>query len=551
MDTRVVTPQARKAGYCRIGIIFLDETGHISALSQNLPDVAGALLREGDSMPAELLQLGPGEGLFWGDDWFIQAEGKERVEVFLFRRVRTADQALGAYGESTINEEMVRMILSNPYEGLTAVDTEGRVTFLSPANEKWLGLEVGAGLGIPLSDFAPGSRLAETARTGVADSAQVVDLQGKTKITINLPIKRDNKVIGAVGRILFQSTDQVEKLAGRVRAMELQVERYETLLDEMRGERYSFESIMTRDPEMRTIIEQARRISDSTASVLMLGESGTGKELFAQALHETSRRKKNPFVAINCGAIPRDLIESELFGYEEGAFSGAKKRGKPGKFELANGGTLFLDEVGELPLESQAKLLRVLEERKVDRLGGTSTIPVDFRLIAATNCDMDTLVAAGKFRKDLYYRINDYPLEIPPLRSRPKDIPHLAKHFLAEVCRKERLPILKLSEEALSVLSRHDWPGNVRELRGLMRQLAWKASGPVIEAHHLPLSINKGHSVPFSGKLDEQLARVERSAIEAALLSSDGNRAGAARLLGIHRTALYKKMAALGIPVTR
>lgn len=552
MDTHsIATPQARKADYCRCGIVFLDETGHIAALSQGLPSVAGAALREGDTIPHELLQLGPGEWLFWSDDWFVQAEGRQRVEVLLFRRVRTADQALGPYGETPINEEMVRMILSNPYEGLTAVDREGRVTFLSPANERWLGLETGAGLGIPLADFAPGSRLAETARTGVADSAQVVDLQGKTKITINLPIKRENKVIGAVGRILFQSTDQVEKLAGRVRAMELQVERYETLLNEMRGDRYCFENILTKDQEMRDLIEQARRISDSAASVLMLGESGTGKELFAQALHETSRRNKGPFVAINCGAIPRELIESELFGYEEGAFSGAKKRGKPGKFELANGGTLFLDEVGELPLDSQAKLLRVLEERKVDRLGGTATIPVDFRLIAATNCNLATHIASGKFRRDLYYRINEFPLEIPPLRARSKDIPLLAKHFLAEVCRKERLPTLKLSEDALSALSLHDWPGNVRELRGLMRQLAWKALGPVIEAHHLPPGVHKGCSVPIFGRLDEQLARVERSAIEAALLDSDGNRASAARTLGIHRTALYKKMAALGIPIAR
>ncbi|WP_246125939.1 sigma-54 interaction domain-containing protein [Geobacter argillaceus] len=465
----------------------------------------------------------------------------------MVRRVRAADLILGPYGDCPMNEEMVRMMLDSPSEGLTVVDTKGKITLLSPSNERWFGLEPGGGAGLALSDLAPASRLSEVARTGVADRAQVVDLQGKTKITVNLPIRRDREVIGAVGRIIFQSTDQVEKLAGRVRTMERQVERYETLLNEMRGERYSFENILTKSPVMLSIIDQARRIADSSAKVLILGESGTGKELFAQALHEASGRKKGPFVAINCGAIPRDLIESELFGYEEGAFSGAKRKGKPGKFELACGGTLFLDEVGELPLESQAKLLRVLEERKIDRLGGTAPIPVDFRLITATNRDLGTNVNTGKFRSDLYYRINEFPIDIPTLRSRPEDIPLLARHFLTEVCRNERLPMLKISEGAAEALMSHDWPGNVRELRGVMRQMAWKAQGITIEPHHLPPSLHKGQSTGISGTLEEQLARAERAAIESALQTAGGNRALTARMLGIHRTALYKKMNRLGI----
>jgi transcriptional regulator with PAS, ATPase and Fis domain len=407
---------------------------------------------------------------------------------------------------------------------------------------------VGEGAGIALSSFAPASRLAEVARTGIADNAQIVDLQGRTKITVNLPIKKDNKVIGAVGKILFQNTDQLEKLASRVRAVELQVERYETLLDEMRGHLYTFDNILSNNPAMMNLIEQARRIADSSATVLILGESGTGKELFAQAIHEASNKNKGPFIAINCGAIPRDLIESELFGYEEGAFSGAKKKGKPGKFELACGGTLFLDEVGELPLESQAKLLRVLEERKIDRLGGTTPLPVDFRLVTATNRDLITLATSGQFRSDLYYRINEFPIEIPPLRSRPEDISLLARHFLAEISHREQLPMLKISEKTLQILTHHNWPGNVRELRGLMRQMTWKAQGQTIEPHHLPSTLNKGRStIGISGTLEEQLAQAERNAILSALQSAEGNRALTSRMLGIHRTALYKKMARLGI----
>jgi len=547
METITNTPLLHKADYCKCGIVLLNESGRITALNQQFFESTDLRFSEGAILPDELRGLGKGEWIFWEKDWFVQAEGQHRVELLVIRRVRAADHILGPYGNCPLNEEMVRMVLDNPYEGLTVVDNMGKVTLLSPSNEHWLGLEVGGGRGLDLSAIAPASHLSEVARTGVAEHAQVVDLQGKTKITVNLPIRRDKKVMGAFGRILFKSTEQVEKLVTKVRTMELQVERFETLLDEMRGKRYSFDNILTKNQDMLTLIEQARRIADSTATVLILGESGTGKELFAQALHETSRRNKGPFIAVNCGAIPRDLIESELFGYEEGAFSGARKKGKPGKFELACGGTLFLDEIGELPLDSQAKLLRVLEERKIDRLGGTAPIPVDFRLVAATNRDLNTIVNTGKFRSDLYYRINEFPIEIPPLRSRPEDIPLLAKHFLADVSRREELPLLKISTGAAEALMSHDWPGNVRELRGLMRQMAWKSQGLTIEPHHLPPLLNKGQNVGVSGTLEEQVARAERAAIESALLAAGGNRAFTARMLGIHRTALYKKMNRLGI----
>lgn len=551
MDTPSATALIRKADYCRCGIVFFDKTGRVTALNPDFIGPENLKIKEGFQLPDELYRLGLGEWVFWDSDWFIQAEGRQSAEILVFRRLRMADQLLGPYGESSTNEEMVRMVLNNPYEGLTVVDTKGNVTFLSAENERWLNLKVGEGAGIALSSFAPASRLSEVARTGIADNAQIVDLQGKIKITVNLPIKKDNQVIGAVGKILFQNTDQFEKLVSRVRTVELQVERYETLLDEMRGDLYTFDNIVSNNPAMLSLVKQARRIADSSATVLILGESGTGKELFAQAIHEASNKNKGPLIAINCGAIPRDLIESELFGYEDGAFSGAKKKGKPGKFELACGGTLFLDEVGELPLESQTKLLRVLEERKIDRLGGTTPLPVDFRLVTATNCDLLTLAKSGKFRSDLYYRINEFPIEIPPLRSRPEDIPLLARHFLAEVSRREQLPTLKISEEALQTLARYNWPGNVRELRSLMRQMTWKAQGQTIEPHHLPSTLNIGRSTTgISGNLEEQLAQAERNAILSALQSAEGNRALTSRMLGIHRTALYKKMARLGIYFT-
>lgn len=537
----------RKAAYCRCGLVFLDETGRVTAVDSEFSNTTHMDLAEGDLLPHQLRDLGPGQWTFYGDEWFVQAEGRQWPEVIVFRRVRAADRILGPYGDCTINEEMVRMVLDNPYEGLTVVDTEGKVTLLSAANERWFKLESGAGAGLFLWELAPGSRLAEVARSGVADSAQIVDLYGKTKITVNLPIRRENQVIGAFGRILFQSPEQLEKLVDRVRSMERKVERYETLLHEMSRDRSSFESILTLNPQLQHIIEQARRVANSSATVLILGESGTGKELFAQALHEASSRKNGPFVAINCGAIPHDLIESELFGYEEGAFSGARQKGKPGKFEIACDGTLFLDEIGELPVDSQAKLLRVLGERKIDRLGGTLPIAVNFRLIAATNRDLAALVRSGKFRGDLFYRLNEFPIEIPPLRSRPEDIPLLARHFLAEVCQREALPLHRLSEATVKSLVSHTWPGNVRELRSMIRQMAWKVQGLTIEPNHLPPIFPKDKKAVSIGTLEEQLVSAERNAIESALQTAAGNRALAARMLGIHRTALYKKMKRLGI----
>lgn len=548
MDTQPAAALHRKANYCRCGIVFFDENGRVTAVNPDFIGPENLEIKDGCKLPEDLITMERGTWTFWDEDWFVQAEGRRRTELLIFRRTHMADHLLGPYGESSTNEEMVRMVLNNPYEGLTVVDTKGNVTFLSAENERWLHLKMGGGAGIALSSFAPTSHLSEVARTGIADNAQLMDVQGHTKITLNLPIKKDKKVIGAVGRILFQDTDQLEKLASRVRLVELQVERYETLLNEMRGHRYTFDKILTNNPAMQGLIEQAHRIAGSSATVLILGESGTGKELFAQAIHETSNRNKGPFIAINCSAIPNELIESELFGYEGGAFSGAKEKGKPGKFELANGGTLFLDEVGELPLESQAKLLRVLEERLIDRLGGTTPLPVDFRLIAATNQNLVTFVSSGKFRGDVYYRINEFPIEIPPLRSRTEDIALLARYFLQEVAQREQLPVLQLSDETLQILIQYHWPGNVRELRGLMRQMAWKTQGLTIEPHHLPATFNKGQKITgIFGTLEEQLAKTERNAILSALETADGNRALASRLLGIHRTALYKKMARLGI----
>lgn len=549
MGTHPSPSLLRTAAYCRVGVVFLDSGGRVERIAPGSPLPHNLAIAEGKPPPPELRSMSPGDWKFLGEGWFAQAEGREETEALLLRRVRTADAILGPYGDSPINEEMVRILLDNPYEGLTVVDREGRITLLSPSNEKWFGLEPGGAIGLLLADLSPKSRLPQVAKTGTPERAQVLDLHGKTKVTLNLPVKKGGKVIGGLGRILFQNPEQVEELSGRIRDMELKVERYETLLDELRGRRWTFGDIIAEDPAMKGVLSQARRIADSSANVLILGESGTGKELVAQALHEASGKKRGPFIAVNCAAIPHELIESELFGYEEGAFSGAKRKGKPGKFELATGGTLFLDEICELPLGSQAKLLRAIEERKIERLGATATREVDFRLIAATNRDPAEMVSKGEFRGDLYYRLHEIPVELPPLRARKGDIPLLAARFLAEIAQREKLPVRALSPEALEALRRYDWPGNVRELRSVIRRSAWQAKSATVEAENLPALAGRGKTAPTPAleSLSASMARAEKSAIEAALAACGNNRAKSAKLLGIHRTALYKKMEKLGI----
>ena len=311
-------------------------------------------------------------------------------------------------------------------------------------------------------------------------------------------------------------------------------------------------SIIGQHPAMREVFKLIGKVAPADASVLIVGESGTGKELVAQAIHRHSRRAAGPIVAVNCAAIPPDLIESELFGYERGAFTGASVS-KPGRIEQAHDGTLFLDEIADLPLEAQAKLLRALQERRFERLGAKETIASNFRLIAATNQNLEELVADRRFREDLLYRLNVVKIELPPLRSRRSDIPMLSEHFLrASRGTKPELPS-GFSQEALRVLIAHDYAGNVRELKNLIERALVLARGALITAEDLP---------PLGGRnasddsyltelmelpLEQAVAGLERRLIRRVLARSQGNRTEAARLLGINRQHLYSKLKALGI----
>jgi two-component system response regulator FlrC len=299
--------------------------------------------------------------------------------------------------------------------------------------------------------------------------------------------------------------------------------------------------IVARDPAMLAVVGQVKKVAATDTTVLLLGESGTGKEVVASALHRESRRRDGPFVAVNCAALSPSLLESEMFGHEKGAFTGASTT-RRGRFELADGGTLFLDEVAELDPQHQAKLLRVLEQRRFERVGGTREIEVDIRLIAATNRDLDEAMRAGRFRSDLYHRLAVFPIQLLPLRDRPMDLEPLAAHLLARIARQLGRPPPFISSAAQARLAAYHWPGNVRELANVLERAGILAEGPVIEAEHLGLDARPGPAAAGAALPAVTLDELEREAIRQALQATGGHRKQAAARLGIGLRTLYEKL---------
>ena len=341
---------------------------------------------------------------------------------------------------------------------------------------------------------------------------------------------------------------QVELLLERglkARATEKEVAVLKTRLDR----KFSLGEVVGSSAALQHAIEQVRSVATSNATVLLLGETGTGKELFAQMIHQASPRAKGPFMAVHCAAIPANLLESELFGHEKGSFTGANER-RVGRFESADGGTLFLDEIGEIDATTQIKLLRFLETRSVERLGSHKPIPLDLRLVCATNRDLQQMVKDGKFREDLYYRLSVVPLRMPPLRERTDDIPLLLAHYLKRFAVENNLSEVRLSSDALAVLARYPWPGNIRELRNTCENLAVLRAGKVLTAADLdpryvqPLSASGvlRPALPATTGSVFDKEQNEKELLKQALASASGNRTKAAELLGISRRTLHRKL---------
>jgi transcriptional regulator with PAS, ATPase and Fis domain len=441
--------------------------------------------------------------------------------------------------------QMYELIMDNIHNGVMVTDAQGFIICMNTPYGQFLGIDNTQQIGKHCTEVVENTRMHIVAKTGKPEINLTQHIRGQDMVVQRIPIRREGRIVAVFGQVMFKNVKDLGKLARELSLLASQVKLYEQEIMNLRSTRYTLESIVGRSQAMQNLKEEAFHAAGSDSPVLITGESGTGKEVFAQAIHHASLRRIYPFVRINCAAIPRDMMESELFGYAKGAFTGALAEGKPGKFELADKGTVFLDEIGELPLEMQPKLLRVLEEKQFERIGGTRVIQSDFRLIAATNQNLLDMIEGKRFRKDLYYRLNVMPIAIQPLHERVEDIIPLAEHILSQLAQDMGMLNVSLSPGAKECLRSYTWPGNVRELSNVLERTLASLQTESIEVHDLPLYVQGRQSERRHGPrgtLKVILDNAEKQAIERALQISNQNKVQAARELGIHRTLLYKKM---------
>jgi PAS domain S-box-containing protein len=481
----------------------------------------------------------------------IFRDGELAGAVSIFQDITEMERMSRELDSTRALVRVLEEVLSGAGEWMVVVDAAGIVTMISEEYAGFNGTTVADAVGRHVTEVIENTRMHIVARTGIPEIGERQTIRGRQMIVNRIPLRDGDRVIGAYGRVIFKTVEQLRELASKMNLLESKVRYYEEELTHLRGARYTFASIVGSGPAVTAAKAEAERASRTDSTVLLRGETGTGKELFAHAIHAAGARRAGPFIKLNCAAVPAELLESELFGYEEGAFTGARRGGKPGKFELAAGGTLFLDEIGDMPLPMQAKLLRVLQEREVDRLGGTGSRRVDLRLIAATSRNLEELVGQGKFRADLYYRVNVIPVRVPPLRERAEDLRPLSEAFLAGLAADTGEPKKRVSAELLEILEAYPWPGNVRELQNVLERAVAMSRGEVLMPEHIPAHLVRdargARKEVAPGSLASARAEAERAAIVAALGAAGGNKSKAAALLRIHRVKLYEKMKRHGI----
>ncbi|MEK3857262.1 sigma 54-interacting transcriptional regulator [Cytobacillus sp. FSL H8-0458] len=456
--------------------------------------------------------------------------------LYKLRQQHNAEGALGA-------------ILESAYEGIAVVDENGILQEFNEAYSRFTGIKREDAIGRHVTEVIDNTHLHETVKTGIAERGVLQNIQGHDMVVHRIPLWKEGRIAGAIGMLIFEGVTEVYKIYEKLQ--ENQDAKPDLFSKKKENDsRVTLDQIIGTSEGIMEVKRLARKAARTAATVLITGESGTGKEMFAKSIHHLSPFSTGPFISVNCGAIPEQLFESELFGYEEGAFTGAKKGGKPGKFELADNGTIFLDEIGEMPLVMQTKLLRVLQEKEAERVGGVKKYQINVRVIAATNRNLMQMVETGEFREDLYYRLNIIQLHIPPLRERKKDIPVLLVHYLKEICERYQVSGKLFTSEAVNAFVQHPWRGNIREMVNTVEQLVTLVDGKVIDYHHLPEMLKKPEPTlkkvnRAAGSIEEAKllgSQRESEIILDALRRAGGNKSRAADLLGIHRTTLYQKL---------
>ncbi|MBR7888809.1 sigma 54-interacting transcriptional regulator [Marinomonas sp. A79] len=451
-----------------------------------------------------------------------------------------------------------KTILHAMEEWVVIVDHQTKIFFINRPYARFLGVKAEDLIGKKVTDVIENTRMHITVQTGKPERLSFQKILGSNMIANRFPIIEQGEVIGAVGTVMFHDTHEWKQINSHIKALLVEQDfKHQTRLAAEKldtGANFHLTDIIGDSPIMKALSAKVTQVASGDVTVLVRGESGTGKELYAHAIHQLSDRAEYPFIKVNCAAIPENLLESELFGYEEGAFTGAKKGGKAGKFQLANGGTLFLDEIGDLPLLMQAKLLRVLQDREVESVGGTRPTPINIRLITATHRPLESLLESGEFREDLYYRINVVAIDLPPLRERRDDIAKLADFFLQKLSHRTGRRAPKLTAHALTAMLAYHWPGNIRELENVMEAAFYTSKDRKIGLSLLPSHFSQvaeklsPNQTPLSleqassSSLKEQLSLAERNIIKAVLIECNNNRTKAAKQLGISKSTLYEKL---------
>jgi len=437
---------------------------------------------------------------------------------------------------STYNmeENQLNSLLQTPYEGIAVFNDNLRLLYANDVCFRFFKCNSKNELHDEIASLIPRTSLQDCMNKAKPVAGEIINLRGKLFELVFLPVIHHNQSVGIIVKGI--PVYRQERTWGQM------VEHYNHGTAQ-----YYLDSIIGSNKEILVQKELAAKAARTISTVLITGESGTGKEIFAHAIHNISPRRKGPFIKVNCAAVPETLLESELFGYSEGAFTGARKEGKPGKFELANHGTIFLDEIGDMSLSMQAKLLRVLQEKEVERVGSIHTTRVNVRVIAATNQDLRKLVAENKFREDLFYRLNVIILRLPPLRSRIDDVPLISTALLNRINQELGTRVSKVSNEVIDCFCRYDWPGNIRELENALEQAINFCEGNTITLEHIPQHIRSGKvsETPVSnsdGTLETLMEQREKELIIATLKNFGGNKTRTAQALNIHRSVLYRKI---------
>lgn len=433
-------------------------------------------------------------------------------------------------------------VINNPYMGVIYINTDCEILLVNETFADIIGLDRDSIIGQPIQKVVPRSRLPQTVKTGEANLCEMCTVNNKEMISMRVPIYSNGQIIGAMAKTLFLDMATAKLMADMIGLSEdnsrCNSNRYQS--------KYTLDDIIGSNRRMVRIKTWCAQVANNSSNVLLIGESGTGKELYAHAIHNAGIRRNFPFIRINCACIPENLMESELFGYEEGAFTGALKGGKKGKFELADKGTIFLDEIGEMPLAMQTKLLSFLQEREFERVGGSDLIHSDARVIAATNIDLEKAVAEGRFREDLYYRLNVVTIMLPPLRDRTDDIEPLVNHIIPKLNDKLNTSIEGIEADALDLLINYDWPGNIRELENLLERainLAHLDEAPFLLPEHFPTLLRKNaQREKQPATLSAAVESLEYQLIMNTLRSNNYNKSITAKQLDIHPSVLYRKL---------